>query len=99
MYGKNVPACPVWVRSSFQFLKVSPYLVTYHWNGLVTTTLSKVVKVDQFGDLIYMINIEMDMKVGGRKHCWSMLFILCCEAKVVDDLSVNVCSEVVSSVT
>lgn len=65
MFGKNVPACPVWVRSSFQFLKVSPYLVTYHWNGLVTTTLSKVVKVDQFDDLKYMINIEMDMKVGG----------------------------------
>lgn len=50
MFGKNVPACPVWVRSSFQFLKVSPY----HWKGLVTTTLSKVVKVDQFDDLIYI---------------------------------------------
>lgn len=54
MFGKNVPACPVWVRSSFQFLKVSPYLVTYHWKGLVTTTLSKVVKVDQFDYLTYI---------------------------------------------
>lgn len=90
MFGKNVPACSVWVRSSFQFLKVSPLSSNI---SLVWSSYDNPVQSGQSWP-VWWSNIHdqhWNGYEGGRKHCWSMLFLLCCEAKVVDDLSVNVC--------